>query len=411
MLRTLSRTSRRRTTLLAASAAVLATGGALLAGVASASAVHKAAADVRSAPTHRHGGRQGDSGQGQGQGRSGTELTTIFSGATLGISQPDDLTTMGHHLFIVFQNGVGPQGQASASGGLDSTLVELTPLGAVVTTWSIAGHADGLTADPANDRLIATVNEDGNSSLYTIDPSSTTAVQYSYSPSPLPHGGGTDAVSIVDGKILVSASAPSTPPTSAYPAVYSVVLDPSAHTAKVTAMFSDTASATVANAGSTQGQAATLALTDPDSNEVVPWQSPRFGGDFVLDSQGDDEQIYVSHAGEANQTLAVLSLSASVNDTAWATSHSGTLYITDNANNLVDALSGRFQPGTAFVATTPCNDNNAPSTCPATGYPANYLGTLDLGSGTVTPVDLGGELVRPAGLDFVPSQLGGFGQG
>jgi hypothetical protein len=334
----------------------------------------------------------------------GASLQTIFSGQSLGLSQPDDLTMMDGQLFVAFQNDLGPQGQPSPTGGLDSTVVEMSPTGTVEASWQLVGHCDGLTADPGAHDLIATVNEDLNSSLFTIDPSSPTPTQYTYSPSPLPHNGGTDAISVIDGQILVSASAPGTTglpaPQPTYPAVYSVSLNPTTHVAAVTPLFFDEASAVVANAGQTEGQSTTLALTDPDSNEVVPPQSPRFGGDFVLDSQGDKQQIYVDNPGQPDQSLSVLNLSQSIDDSAWATSGEGTLYITDNTDNIVDALRGHFDPGTVFVATTPCSANGAPSTCPAPGFPANYLGVLDLNTGVVSPVDLGGQSVQPQGLLF-----------
>ena len=77
---------------------------------------------------------------------------------------------------------------------------------------------------------------------------------------------------------------------------------------------------TVANVNSPDfGNSTQLALTDPDSNEVVPRSSPRFGGDFMLTSQGDLQQIYVSGAGTPHQRLAALTLSQSVDDTAWPT--------------------------------------------------------------------------------------------
>jgi hypothetical protein len=50
---------------------------------------------------------------------------------------------------------------------------------------------------------------------------------------------------------------------------------------------------------------------------------------------------------------------------------------------------------------TPCNANSAPSTCPAPGYAANSLGTIDLTSGKVGTVATDG-LVMPKGLIFVP---------
>ena len=66
--------------------------------------------------------------------------------------------------------------------------------------------------------MIATANEDGNSILYVIKPGAAKknqVIQYTYTPAPdakgssaLHTGGGTDSVQIVNGQILVSASAP-----------------------------------------------------------------------------------------------------------------------------------------------------------------------------------------------------------
>ena len=87
---------------------------------------------------------------------------------------------------MVLANGVGPQGQASADGNRDSTVVEFTPNGRVVRQWDIRGKCDGLTADPDTGQLIATVNEDLHSSLYRINPRSGRVTHYRYS-RPLPH--------------------------------------------------------------------------------------------------------------------------------------------------------------------------------------------------------------------------------
>ena len=50
---------------------------------------------------------------------------------------------------------------------------------------------------------------------------------------------------------------------------------------------------------------------------------------------------------------------------------------------------------------TPCNANNAPTTCPAPGFPANSLGTINLKTGAVSAVAVTGP-VAPKGLIFVP---------
>jgi hypothetical protein len=314
---------------------------------------------------------------------------------------------------VTFQNAVGPQGTPSPSGNLDSTIVEISPSGHAVAQWDVRGHCDGLTADPAIARVIATVNEDANSSIFTIDPSAggRGAVEhYAYNLNPLPHFGGTDAISIDDGEILISASAPGTisgsspAPNAAYPAVYAVTLDARDHVAVVRSVFRDEATATLVNTGSVGGQVR-LALTDPDSNEVVPATSPRFAGSFMLDSQGDQQQIYVADPASGHPGLLVLDLAQSIDDTAWATETEGTLYATDAVDDTVDAVRGDFQRGSAFVAVTPCDSNSAPPSCSdSPPSPSNYLGQLDMWTGQIAHVSLRGANLEPKGMIFVPSQ-------
>jgi hypothetical protein len=321
------------------------------------------------------------------------------------LSQPDDITRIGNDLFSGFQNGLGPQGQASPDGNRDSTIVEYTLWGTVVNQWDVVGHCDGLTANPYNRLVIATVNEDAHSSLYTINPFTGRVVHYSYNKNPLPHNGGTDAISFVDGLMLISASAPGTvgaaAPQRYYPAVYKVTLDRANRVAYVHALFYDESHATAAN-GPHVGHRVKLGLTDPDSNEVVPGFEPRFAGDFMLTSQGDKEQIYVHAPRSRHQHLWVLDLSQSVDDTAWSTSWNGALYADSTGTDTVDVITGSFRPGTAFVAVTPCDANNAPATCPGPGFPPNYLGHLNMYTGHIDRVSVRGAALHPQGMIFVP---------
>jgi len=320
------------------------------------------------------------------------------------LTQPDDITRIGNDLFTTFQNGVGPQGQASTDGNRDSTIVEYTLSGVPVNQWDLVGKCDGLTADPYTGLVVATINEDAHSSLYTIDPSTNQVVHYRYY-KPLPSDGGTDAVEFYHGLMLISASAPGTTGAAApkpyYPAVYVMRLDPANRVAYFRALFYDESNATAAN-GPLRGTTVRLALTDPDSNEDVPGIAPRFAGDFMLTSQGDKEQIYVTGAGTAGQHLSVLDISQSVDDTAWSTSWNGWFYTTDNGDDTVNAIEGSFWPGTAFVAVTPCDADNAPATCPAPGFSPNYLGHLNMYTGQITKVSLRGATVHPQGMIFVP---------
>jgi hypothetical protein len=339
-----------------------------------------------------------------GAANSGLSLKQLVLGTTLkhsfqpngkgamkteSLSQPDDMVTLGGNLYVGFQNGVGSQGEVSTSGNLDSTLGEFTPTGSLVKQWDVKGKIDGMGADSATGQVFATVNEDANTSLYTV--SGGTVTHYTYTPS-LPHLGGTDAVAVSNGKILISASAPGTSgkaPASA-PAVYTVTLNAGSKTAKVAPFYADNATATVVNTG----QKTALALTDPDSSAVVPTSSPAFAGDYALDAQGDLEMIF---SGASGQNLQVLKLAQSVDDFAWATSATGSLYTTDSGANTVDVLTGTFTPGTVYTAVTPCNANSAAATCAT----PNYLGTIDLKTGKIGTVAVNGP-VQPKGMIFVP---------
>jgi hypothetical protein len=405
--------ARRTVKILAASAAVLASG------VFAGTAVALANAPGHS-PAHHHHHHGNSGGLKVTQILFGMKLSHTFTAAgassptTDPLTNPDDITTMGGKLFTAFQNGVGPQGQASTDGNVASTVVEFTPSGKVIAQWDIVGKCDGLTADPARHFVIATVNEDYNSSLYTIKPSSGTITHYAYSASPLPHNGGTDAISIYHGQILISASAPGTfgdpAPNASYPAVYVVKLDKSTLTADVMALFYDEDSAKVANVGSTKGSTVTLALTDPDSNEVVPSNAPRFRGDFMLTSQGDMEQIFVSRRHGATN-LWVLKLTDSVDDTAWVSNPNGRLFGSDQTSDTIDMVSGRFPRGAILAAETPCDANDAPATCPGPGFGPNTLDYLNPWTGVLTKVNASGPAYAAQGMVFIGGRGHGHGRG
>jgi hypothetical protein len=326
---------------------------------------------------------------------SGTAITINTPSGRTPVTQPDDITGLNGKIFVGFQNNVGTKGEpvptgTQGTGNLDSTVVAFSSSGSPAAKWSVAGHLDGLTADPATGKVIVTTNEDGNAHLFLIDPSSSQAVEY-HLPK-LPHGGGLDAISIWHGMILVSASAPSA--TSA-PAVYVVSLNSSNNTAGVHGLFADNATAAGAS-GTTH-----LALTDPDSNAVVPASAPRFGGQFELTSQGDLLQLF--GADTSGKRLSELKLSQAVDDSTWATSTSGTLYVTDGSNDLIWKVTGPFRRGTEIASVTPCNANAAPTTCPAPPkWVPNYLGQVNMSTGAVTQIPVHGITIQPKGLFFVP---------
>jgi hypothetical protein len=312
------------------------------------------------------------------------------------LAQPDDITPLAGHIYVGFQNGVGSQGEPSTSGNTASTIVEFTRSGSLVKQWDVIGKVDGMGSDPQTGQVIATVNEDSNSSLYAISGADGTVTRYTYA-APLAHKGGTDAIAFYNGRLLISASAPGTSgkaPASAS-AVLMVTLNPAAKVAQEAPFFPDDATATGIN-GSHAGASVTLALTDPDSSTVVPSNSPAYGGDYVLNSQGDQELIF-SGSGK----LSVLKLPTPVDDIAWATSATGSLYTTDSSSDTVDVITGTFTPGTVYTSVTPCNANSAPTACPAPGFPANSLGTVNLKTGALGSLAVIGPFA-PKGLIFMP---------
>lgn len=307
-------------------------------------------------------------------------------------TSPDDITRLGDSIYVTFQNGVGPMGEAASTGATASTIQQYSLAGVAGRSWSVTGKVDGLTADPEHHRLLLTANEDGNSSFLTLDPSrASAATRYAYQG--LTHGGGTDAISVSHGSIIVSASNPTVPNG---PAAYRVALQ--GGNAVLTPVLSDNSVATSANAA-TAGKPVQLALTDPDSNTIVPRSSARFGGSFMLDAQGDQQLLFLNpsvRAG-AGHGIQVLSVAQPVDDTAFATASRRTLWVTDPTHDTVDEITGPFTPGEAVSTVTP---DSGPTS----------LARLGLTDGSLTPIP-GLASVTPKGLLFTSGGAEGDEQG
>lgn len=324
---------------------------------------------------------------------SGKMLTHTTAGGKVALSGPDDLVRLGGHVFVAFQNGVGSKGEPSTTGNMASTIVEFTTSGKEIKQWDVGGKVDGMGVAPALNAVLASVNEDGNSSLYELGAGKLT--HYSYSPAKLPSGGGTDAITAVGKLLMVSASAPS---TTKGPAVYKLNLQRRNHVAKLAPLFADDAKATILIPGKLKGKKSRLALTDPDSSAHVPARVSHFGGDFVLNSQGDQQLIFVSHPGAKKQSLTVLNLTQSVDDLVWATTANGQMLTTDSSADAIVAIRGRFSPDRAYTAVTPCNANSAPATCTA----VNNFGTINPKTGAVAAAAVGGVPFQPKGMVYLP---------
>ena len=321
-----------------------------------------------------------------------TFTTAVFSDGTFAgtptVTKQDDITSMGGNIYIGTQNGVGSKGEPSASGVTQSTVVEYDHTGKVISSWNITGKCDGLKADPANNRIIATVNEDANSSMYIITPLVNQAQHITFQAAAgqtLP-AGGTDSISFQNGNMYISASAPVDSKgdgtgdfTTA--ALFKAVINAD-NTATLTPVIMDNSTATNA----ITGVAATLNMSDPDSNNIVPAESPKYAGQVVLDNQGDKQLIFMNNIGTPQQVNTMLPISNAIDDMAWATSTTGTLYVSDTSSNKVYAISVNVPVGTVFVSAT---DDK-------------FVGILNLTSGQITPIVTGVTMTAPHGLLFVP---------
>jgi hypothetical protein len=302
---------------------------------------------------------------------------TVFATAPKNLSAPDSIAVVGKHVFVGYGDGHLPDG----SDGLSSQIVEFAGDGSVVHIYTVPGHSDGLKLDPITHRLWALQNEDANPNVVIIDPS-TQHQSAAFPFSATPHGGGFDDIVFRGCEIFTSASNPSGNPNTG-PAIVRARL--TGGLVQVEPVLLGNASAIDIPSGTTVG----LNLQDPDSMTLDPQ------GNVVLDSQADQELIYLTHPGQPNQQALRLPLSyasggasvpVEVDDTAFVTSSNGYILFADKGLNTVYKLTRQgFVPGSAYTA--------------ADGGP--FVGTLDITSGQITPIVTG--LTNPGGLVFVRS--------
>jgi hypothetical protein len=309
---------------------------------------------------------------------------TKVADAPKGATNCDDLGLLDGHLFMGCQNKT-----LSSGGGGNSTLVEYTPAGAVVQTWSIKHKIDGLAGDPLKHEVILTLDEDANTHLATVTPTAPAGQQvtyYNYSPDPrgatttpaLRTGGGTDHV-IVDsaGHVFVTASHAGTITGSA---VFRVVLTPPSSpsgtgTAAISPTFLDDATATKANLG---GGSVLLHLGDVDSAAVVPQSVPTYGGDFVITDQTALQLVFAKNIFTGTG-LTALHTPYGLDDLLWTSAPAGTLYVVDFGP---PAVLPKTSPSALYKVTGPFTTNTVLSS--SDGVPDKVM-KVNLATGGLTP--------------------------
>jgi len=297
----------------------------------------------------------------------------LFAAATTNMNHPDDIQVVGSKVWIGWQNLSAKDGSTTVT----STIAEYTTAGKLLKTWSVIGHADGLHMDPATKVMWVTANEDANPRLYLINPSSSSATTVTVPRTP--QGGGLDDFRFVNGTAYVSASNPTLNAAgkNTAPALLKLtVTGTKAHLSPV--LMANAKATTLIPPIST----VTLNLTDADSQQIDPQ------GDLMLNSQGDQELVFIHGIGTASQKVSVLAIGTQVDDVVWPSSAKGCLLIADNASGVYSVCSSIWVPGSIVVDSA--NDSTVVS----------FAGTLNPSTGQITPTIVG--FGNPHGMAFIP---------
>jgi hypothetical protein len=299
---------------------------------------------------------------------------SVFATAPTGLSAPDSLVATPRSVWIGYGNGVPPDGSSGSSN-----IVEYSPTGKVRRNLTVAGHNDGLRLDPETGLLWALQNEDANPKLVIIHRA--TGVQSTPLSLKPVNGGGYDDVAFTNGRAYVSASNPALNGggINTHPALVLFRPDASGGFTPINVLKRDAFAFNVVTRQHTQ-----LNLTDPDSLTVTP------SGDVLMDSQADGVLILVHTTQKAGHFATEIPLQggAQVDDTAFATTAAGTLFVADrNANTVYAISSAKFAVGEPYSAGNIGTNG--------------FVSRVSLTTGVLTPIVTG--LVSPHGMVFRPA--------
>jgi hypothetical protein len=313
---------------------------------------------------------------------NGPYTVSVFAPPPVGLTNPDSITEALGDIFVTYANDSLPDGTKGTS-----TVVQYSPTGNMIRTYTIVGKNDGLKYNPYTQKIWALRNEDANPALTIIDPKTGVTTDYTYAQTPA-HGGGYDDVVFLNGQTFISASNPTVQtPTSTTPNGQNIF--PSVVKAQILGHQIFVTPVLFGNAmliGIPTGLPVVSQQSDPDSLKVDA------SGDLVLDSQADGDLIFINSPGSPNQASLLLHLTngtskqITVDDTVFPTAPGGTIFVVDTKGDTVYVIkSDAYQPGGAYSA----SDSDG------------ILGKVDLSTGLVTPIVTG--MQSPHGALFIPA--------
>jgi hypothetical protein len=313
-----------------------------------------------------------------------TVVKSVFAtGSTVGGTQPDSITTGDGSVWVEYGNGA-----VSTGGTGSSTIEQYSTNGALQHTYTIPGLVDGLKVKSVTGMVWALQNNDGNSTLSLINPTTqTVSSPLSYASPPYVYGPtssrGYDDAAFLNGNVYLSYSNPVHP------------TDPVLQKLNQGNNPSGTLTTTDILTAAQTGLTSTTNEPDIDSLKSTP------NGQLVLTSEGDGpgtadpiaEFTLISHPGTPSQTVTNVPVTDAGNnvvgmdDVIFPGAKAGWLYVADTGDNAVWKLSlTGLDPNMAIVALGGLNE----------------VALVNPLTGDVGTVLLSG-ISAPHGMDFVAS--------
>jgi hypothetical protein len=269
-----------------------------------------------------------------------TSVTEFATGTAVGATQPDSITSANGNVWVEYGNG------AVSTGGMgDSTIVEYSISGTIEHTYSIAGLVDGLKVNPVTGTVWALQNNDGNSTLSLINPTTGKVTgPFSYASPPFVYGPtsgrGYDDVAFLNGKVYLSYTNPVNP-TDPVLQILNQGNNPSG-TLTTTSIL---------NANQTNSLFTSSSQNPPDIDSLKSTPS----GQLVLTSEGDGlgpvwatsdgRFTLISNPGTPGQTVTNVRVTNAsgtnvngMDDVIFPAENTGTLYVADTGTNTVWAV-------------------------------------------------------------------------
>ena len=302
-----------------------------------------------------------------------TYTVHVFAtGSAVSGTSPDSVTFGDGSLWIAYQNGAD---SAGASGS--STVVRYSPTGAVLNIWTIKGNVDGLNIDPTSGLVWALQNNDGNSALTVINPTTNATTSYAYGNTYTNVANcGFDDVVFSKGNIFISETNPASVTDPVIVKLTTGLHSPLQISPILNSTFTGTNLAT--------GLPATVSITDSDSLKLTT------SGLLALTGEAGQKIAFISNPGTASQAETFLSplgtngqtITGKPDDTIFPNATEGFFYIADTGANIVYRIAATgLAPGSVYIDV------------------GDEFGILDTTTGIVTPIFTG---VSPHGADFVP---------